>query len=217
MTQGDASRPVLGIAADTKVHNLVEPPQAYAYYPLTQWYTTGLTLNLRASGNPAALLPAVRQAVADADPDLPLVAMPMTDYLQASTLLLRMAATLLGLLGGLALLLACLGIFAVMSFSVAQRRQEMGVRMALGAAPKQLLALVLSEGMALAGAGALFGLLLIALVAPAMGPLLVQVSPRDPLTLAGVPLLLLAVAFAACALPALRASRTDPAAALHSA
>jgi predicted permease len=215
--QGDDWRTVVGVAADIKVHHLAEPPQAFAYYPLTQRHTTGLTLHVRASGNPAALLPAVRQAVADADPDQPLVALPMADYLKASTLLLRMAASLLALLGGLALLLACLGIFAVMSFSVAQRGQEMGVRMALGAAPKQLLSLVLSEGMLLAGAGALIGLLLIALVAPGMGPLLVQVSPRDPLTLAGVPLLLLAVAFMACALPALRASRTNPAAALHSA
>lgn len=215
--QGEDWRTVVGVAADIKVHHLAETPQSFAYYPLTQWYTTGLTLHVRTAGNPSAILPAVRQTVADADPDLPIVALPMTDYLQASTLLLRMAASLLAMLGALALLLACLGIFAVMSFSVAQRRQEMGVRMALGAAPRQLLALVLSEGMLLAGLGAFLGILAMALVAPAMSPLLLQVNPRDPATLLGVPLVLLTVAFAACALPAFRASRTDPAAALHSA
>lgn len=215
--QGGEWRTVVGVAADTKIHTLTEAPQPYAYFPLAQWRTTGLTLYVRTSGSPAALEPALREALASVDPELPPVVLPLESYLQASTMLMRMAASLLALLGILALGLACLGIFAVMSFSVAQRGQELGVRVALGARPGQLLSLVLSEGMLLAGGGALAGLLLTALLAPALGPLLVEVSPLDPATLVAVPLALLSVAFAACALPALRASRVDPAVALRSA
>ncbi|HEU4950751.1 MAG TPA: ADOP family duplicated permease [Holophagaceae bacterium] len=215
--QGEDWRTVIGVAADIKVHSLSGPPEPFAYYPLTQWYTTGLTLQVRTSGDPWSALGAVQNAVAEADPEMPLVALPMSEFLKASTFLLRMAASLLALLGAMALGLACLGIFGVMSFGVAQRTQELGVRMALGAAPAQVLRLVLTEGLMLAGAGALAGLLAMALIAPGLGPLLVRTDPRDPLILAGVPLLLLAVAAAACALPALRASRTDPAAALRSA
>lgn len=215
--QGEDWRTVVGVAADIKVHRLSGPPEPFAYYPLSQWYTTGLTLHVRTSGDPWSALGAVQKAVAQSDPAMPLVALPMADYLQASTFLLRLAAALLTLLGAMALGLACLGIFAVMSFGVAQRTQELGIRTALGAKPGELLRLVLSEGLALAGAGALAGLLAMAWIAPGLAPLLVQTDPRDPLILAGVPLLLLAVAAAACALPALRASHVDPAAALRSA
>ncbi len=208
-------RTVVGIVATSKVHRLSENPEPFVYFPVSQWCRTGLALHVRSTENSAGLVSSIRGAVASVDPDLPLVIMPMESYLEAATMLLRLAASLLGFLGILALGLASLGIFAVMSFSVAQRQQEMGVRLALGAQPMQVLSLVLKHGMSLAIWGALIGLLLMAGMSRALAPLLLQVSPTDPALLTLVPLLLLSVAFAACAVPALRAARMDPLSALR--
>jgi putative ABC transport system permease protein len=127
----------------------------------------------------------------------------------------RFAMILLGLFAGVALLLATVGIYGVMAYSVAQRTHELGIRVALGANAKSVLSLVMGQGAVLTFAGIGAGLLGAAALTRALSPLLFGVSPHDLLTFAGVPLLLAVVALVACAVPALRATRVDPIVALR--
>ena len=121
------------------------------------------------------------------------------------------AVTLVGVLGGLALLLAIIGLYAVMSYAVSQSARELGLRMALGADAANLLRLVLSRGLALTGAGVLLGVATALLLTRLLGNLLFKVSPRDPVAFASAFLVMTVAALAACFLPAWRATRTDPA------
>jgi putative ABC transport system permease protein len=127
----------------------------------------------------------------------------------------RMGAALLSIFGGLALLLAMIGVYGVMSYSVAQRAQELGIRMALGAQANDVLFLVLKQGIALAAGGTALGVLLALLFGQVVSTLLFGISGRDPLTLAGVSLTLTTVALLACYIPARRAARVDPLVALR--
>jgi ABC-type antimicrobial peptide transport system permease subunit len=126
-----------------------------------------------------------------------------------------MGAALLSIFGGLALLLAMIGVYGVMSYSVTQRSQELGIRMALGARASDVLLLVLKQGMVLAASGAALGVALALLLGRVVGTLLFGVSGRDPLTLAGVSAVLTLVALLACYIPARRAARVDPLVALR--
>jgi ABC-type antimicrobial peptide transport system permease subunit len=126
-----------------------------------------------------------------------------------------MGAALLSIFGGLALLLAMIGVYGVMSYSVTQRAQEIGIRMALGARPADVLVLVLKHGLVIAAGGALLGMLLSAALGQAVSTLLFGISGRDPITLAGVTLGLTLVTLLACYVPARRASRVDPLVALR--
>jgi putative ABC transport system permease protein len=127
----------------------------------------------------------------------------------------RMGAALLSIFGGLALLLAMIGVYGVMSYSVTQRSQELGIRMALGARASDVLLLVLKQGMVLAASGAALGVALALLLGRVVSTLLFGVSGRDPLTLAGVSAVLTLVALLACYIPARRAARVDPLVALR--
>ncbi len=209
---------IVGVARDGKYRSLGEDPTSYLYLPFAQNYQTQMTLQVRAAspGEGAGLLAAVRREVAAMDASIPLLdAMPLTDAISTSLLPIRMAATLAGLFGLAGLLLAGVGIFGVVSFSVAQRTREIGIRVALGAQGRDVLGLVIRQGMRLTLVGVAVGLAAAFALTRVMSSLLYGVSATDPLTFAAVAALLAAVALLACYLPARRATKVDPMVALR--
>ncbi len=202
---------VVGIAHDSKYRNLSEPPTPYLFLPLQQQYASTFTLFVRTEGDPARMASAVTQTVHAIDPALPLSAIrTFEEHIGAAAFQQRMASMLLGTFGGLALALAAIGVFGVISFTVNQQTREFGIRMALGARPQDLLWWVLRRGLALAAFGVALGLPAAWAATRLMRSLLLGVSEYDPLTFAGVTLLLSGVAFAACLIPARRAAGVDP-------
>ena len=168
------------------------------------------------TGNPAAVLAKVRRAVQQIDPNLPLVFVQTIGELMDQALWApRMGAALLSLFGLLSLTLAAVGVYGVMSYSVTQRTQEFGIRMALGAEGGNILRLVVMEGIWLAGIGLAVGIVFAVFLSRMLAGLLYGVSPGDLLTFGGVSLLLAAVAILACYVPARRATRVDPLVALR--
>jgi putative ABC transport system permease protein len=158
----------------------------------------------------------MREAVQSLEKNLPVTNVrPMNEWLSNSLYAARMGAALLGLFGAVALLLAAVGLYGVMSFSVAQRTRELGIRMALGAHAADVLRLVLKEGMILVGLGITLGLTVAALVTRLLASFLYSTSPMDAMTFASIPVILTLVALVACYLPARRATRIDPLIALR--
>jgi putative ABC transport system permease protein len=207
---------VVGVVGTTVVGQIGEDPQPVAYFPMRQQYSPAVTLVLRTSGNPETLLGTVRAQVQQIDKNLAFTnAQTVQQLLGQGLWPARMGAALLGLFGALAMILASIGIYGVLAYSVAQRTSEIGLRMALGAQPRQMLALVLRQGMLLALIGAGVGILVALPVARMAGGLLYGVSATDPLTFAGITLLLMGVALLACYVPAWRATRIDPLVALR--
>jgi predicted permease len=207
---------VVGVAATAVVGAVGENPTPLIYRPIQQEYSPGVSLLVRAAGDPAPLLAAVRDQVQTIDRRMPLRGTgTMQQNIDAGLWAPRMGAALLSIFGGLALLLATIGVYGVMSYSVTQRTQELGIRMALGAQTRDVLLLVLKQGMILAAGGALLGVVLALLLGRLISTLLFGVSGRDPLTLAGVSITLAIVALLACYIPARRAARVDPLVALR--
>jgi predicted permease len=207
---------VIGVVGTTVVGQIGEDPQPVAYFPMRQQYSPAATLVVRTTGNPEPLLGTVRTQVQQLDKNLAFTnAQTVQQLLGQGLWPARMGAALLGLFGVLALVLASIGIYGVLAYSVAQRTSEIGLRMAMGAQPRQVLALVLRQGMLLALIGATVGILVALPVARLAGNLLYGVSATDPLTYAGITLLLMGVALLACYLPARRATRIDPLVALR--
>ena len=208
-----AARTIVGIVANVKFHGLGEAPPIAVYVPLAQAPSAngaGVLL-VRTAGDPAALAPAVRAAIRAQDPSLAVFGLePLTQTVSRSVSQRRFTMLLLGLFAGLALLLAAVGTYGVLSGGVAERRREIGIRLALGARPARMVHLVVGEGLTLAAVGLAAG------VAGALGltrlltSLLFGVAPTDPATFAAVTVVLLAVALASTAVPAWRASRVDP-------
>jgi predicted permease len=207
---------VVGIAGDAKYTTLGEEPMPFVFFPHRQQYTATMTLLVRTGGAPRALLGAVRENVKALDPLLPLFGVTtLKEYVGTSLVPVRMAATLLGVMGALAVILAGVGIYGVVSYTVSTRTQEIGLRMALGAQKADILRMVLGQGMAMTLTGVTLGLAAAAGLTRFMTFLLYGISPLDPLTFLGIPLLLFLMALAASLVPALRSTRVAPADALR--
>jgi len=209
-------RQVVGIVEDTKIFTLGEDAQPQAYIPVLQFYNPAMTLNVRAQTEGNALLPSVRRQVQALEPTMPLTNVQTAEDLIGQALWApRMGAALLGIFGLIALVLAAIGIYGVMSYSVNQRTVEFGLRMALGASPSDVLGLVLRQGMLLVSIGLLIGIVTALFAMQLVKALLVGMSATDPMTFALISLLLAAVAALAGYVPARRATRVDPMVALR--
>ena len=209
--QDPMMREVVGVVATTAVNTIGEDPRPQVYLPVRQYYQPFATLEIRTAGDPKAVLGTVRSAVQQLNPNLPIqFVQTIEESLGQGLWASRMGAALLSIFGVLAMVLAAIGIYGVMSYTVTQRTQEFGIRMTLGAQPKQVLQLVVREGFLLAGAGVLLGAIAAVPLAHTISTLLYGVSPIDPLTFGSVAALLAVVAIAACYVPARRATRVDP-------
>ncbi len=211
------ARTIIGVAKAGKYRQLNESPEAFFYLPYRQ-YVPDLDLNIcvRTKGEPMASAAVVRQTVRDLDPGVDVWGtMSLAGHMQGALFAQRIASSLLTWLGIVALVLAAMGVYAVMAYAVSQRTQEFGVRMALGAKAGEILLMVLKRGMTLVTIGAACGLLLALSCTRFLASFLYGVSPFDPLTFAGVPLVLGLVAILACWLPARRATRVNPMEALR--
>ena len=205
---------IVGIAGDLLHNSLGGPPSPAMYFPMRQ--SGRMNLVVRTKGEPMSIAGSLRNAVHAIDPDQPVSAMrPMTEWLDSSVTQPRSLTTLFGLFAALAMILAATGIYGVMSYSVAQRTHEIGVRMALGAQRFDVLKLVVGQGMLLTLIGVVIGLLGAFGLTRVMASLLFGVTAKDPITFGVVAALLLAVAFVACFVPARRAMKVDPLVALR--
>jgi predicted permease len=208
---------VVGVARDGKYQTMTEDPVPFVYFPLAQEYYPVLTLVARSSRDPAAAVRAVRSSLLAVDPDLPIFsAQTLGEHLALTLLPQRVAAIVLGSFGGVALLLAAMGIYGIVAFSVSQRTREIGVRVALGAARRDVIRLMVRSGMRPVAIGVGLGLVTALAVTRLLRSFLTGVSPTDPATFAGVVLGFLGVALWASLVPARRAARIDPLTALRS-
>jgi predicted permease len=207
---------IVGVARDIKYRTLGETPRPSVYVPLLQNHETGMALHVRTIGDPVSVAGAVRREVQALDQNLPVTNLqPMSAVLGSSLFAARMGAVLLAIFGLLALLLAAVGLYGVMSYTVARRTREIGIRMALGAQTGNVLRLVLKEGMVLVGGGVAVGLIVAAAVTRLLVSFLYGVSPLDAATFAAIPLVLALAALLATYLPARRAAKVDPMIALR--
>jgi putative ABC transport system permease protein len=210
---------VIGVTPDVNLNgvdpgNEQAPLVAYVPFAYQQFLNTGLTI--RVDGDPASITSAVRAAIRASDPNLPMAQVrTVAELRRLSFWQYGLYGWIFGTTGFIGLLLAAIGVYGVLSYSVSQRAQEIGVRVALGAGNPQILRLVVGQGLVLAAIGIITGAVLAGLAMPAARSLLFKVSPFDPLTFIGVASFLATVAFLASYLPARRAMRVDPVIALR--
>jgi putative ABC transport system permease protein len=203
---------VVGVAKDSKYQSVRETPKPFFYVPLRQNFSRGAGLYIRTPLSPETMATALTREVHALDPDLALYeVISLQEQLDRSTSPQLVAVTLVGVLGGLALLLSGIGLYGVMSYAVSQSTRELGLRMALGAGASNLLRLVMSRGLSLTAGGLLLGAAAALGLTRLLGNLLYKVSPRDPLAFGSAFVVMTIAALAACFLPAWRATRTDPA------
>ena len=213
-------REIVGVAGTVKHYGLADKDQAQMYEPFAQMPNNGMTFVLKTAVEPTSLTAAVRNEIQAVDPEQPVAATASLEQMVAdSTALTRIQSILLGVFAGIALLLAAVGLYGVMAYSVSQRTQEIGIRMALGAHRQSVLMMVLRQALVLTGAGLVIGiagaLALGRLMTSTLEPLLFQVEPTDLTTLVAVSVVLVVVALFAALIPARRATQVDPIQALR--
>lgn len=216
MLMHESTFEIVGVVGDVRPFRPDEAPDAKMYWPFSQDPHRATVLIARTAGPPAAVMPAIRSRLQSLDPGLEIGRMSTMDDLVVGELVNpRFNLTLVGLFALVAAAIAMVGVYGVVSFSIAQRTREIGVRMALGAQPRSILKMVLGRGLALAAAGLLAGLIAAFWLTRLLRVLLAGVAPADPPTFAVIPLLLLLAALAACWVPARRAARIEPVEALR--
>jgi predicted permease len=209
-------RTVVGVSRPMKHRSLTERPGPHVFLPVFQLYFPQVSYLVRTDGDPQALASAVTTQLRAIDPSVPVFSVfTLKDHVQASRFQQRMAVWLLGVFGAVAVALAAVGLHGVLAYAVGQRTREIGIRIALGSDRRRIFALVARHGLGMVAVGVVLGLVAAAGVTRLMAGLLIGVSPTDTLTFAAVSALLAAVALLACALPARRATRVDPVAALR--
>jgi putative ABC transport system permease protein len=214
---------IVGVVGNTRDTSLAVPPSQVVYFPQSveqdSIYSQArrtMAVVVRTSGDPAAITRAIQRVVRELDPSLPTFDVkPMTTVFSASMAKLSFTMLILGAAAAVTLILGAIGLYGVMAYAVTLRTRELGVRLALGAQPRAVAAMMTRQGMALTAAGIAGGLLLFVLVARFLRSFLFGVAPSDPLTLAGASLMLIGIAALASWVPARRASRVDPAEALR--
>ncbi len=207
---------VVGVAKDSKYQSVREAPNPFFYVSRRQNFSRGGGLHIRTPMSPETMATVLGREVHALDPDLALYeVITLQEQVDRSTSPQQVAVTLVGVLGGLALLLAAIGLYGVMSYTVSQSTRELGLRMALGAGASNLLRLVMKRGLALTAGGVALGAAVALGLTRLLGNLLYNVSPRDPLAFGSAFLVMTIAALAACFLPAWRATRTDPVQALR--
>lgn len=209
-------REIVGIVGNTVIDNIGEQPQPVIYMPYPQDYSPFAAIVVRTKGDPQSIVPSVRAQIQSLDPSLAITNVQTIGEIIGQGLWApRMGAALLGLFGVLALILAAVGVYGVLWYSVTQQTHDIGIRMALGAEPSSVLKLVVGEGLKLAAAGLVVGLIGAALGVRVLSSLLFNVSTYDPVTFVGVSLVLILTAALACYIPARRATQVDPLIALR--
>jgi predicted permease len=207
---------VVGVAKDAKYQSLREAPKPFFYVPRRQNFSIGGGLYIRTPVSPQSMAIALAREVRALDPNLaPYEVISLQEQVDRSTSPQLVAVTLVGILGGLALLLAAIGLYGVMSYAVSQSTRELGLRMALGAGASNVLRLVMSRGLVLTAGGVALGAAVALALTRLLGNFLYKVSPRDPLAFGSAFVVMTIASLAACFLPAWRATRTDPARALR--
>jgi putative ABC transport system permease protein len=207
---------IVGVVGHAAHEGLDAEPRIQYYFPTSQFGLNGMTVAIRTVVNPTSVLSAAREAVHSVDSNLPLSAVNTMDKLVESSVGQRkLSMMLLALFSIIAVVLASIGIYGVMSYSVTQRSRELGIRMALGAERPRVLALVVGQGMTLAGIGVAIGLVAAFALTRFLSNLLFSVGATDPSTFTLVSVVLVTVAFLATLVPALRATRVDPVVALR--
>ena len=210
------SREIIGVARTAKYRNLREQPLPFIYIPFSQEYQSGMTLLVRTKGEPEDVVGSLQNEMRALNKDVPLFSVQtMSERIGGQLSADRMIAVLLSVFGAGALLLAAIGIYGVMGYAVAQRTHEIGIRLALGAEQRDILKLIVGQGMVLIAIGAGIGLAVALAAMQVLKSLLFGVSATDPLTFGSVILVLVGVALLACYLPARRATKVDPLEALR--
>jgi putative ABC transport system permease protein len=209
-------REIIGVVADIRSRALNTPPQPAYYVPQTQVPFSQMTVVIKTLNDPRSVISAATKEVAAMDPDVPLFSVKtMREYLSASVATPRFSTTLLSIFAGVALVLTLVGLYGVMSYSVAQRRNEIGIRLALGAQSRDVLVMIVKQGSRLILLGLTIGLLGAYALTRVIASLLFGVTAKDPFTFAAAALLLAFVALLACYIPAWRATKVDPMEALR--
>ena len=209
---------VVGIVQDAKIQSPTANPQAFYYVPFEQSYNSLRTIHVRTSVPPESLALQIQSAIHEVVPDVPITQVKtMNEALQGANgfFLFRFGAQLTSTMGLLGLILAVVGIYSVVSYAAAQRTQEIGIRVAMGASPHDILKMVLRQGLTVVGVGLIVGLALAFAGTRVMAGLIIGIKPTDPLTFAVVVGLLTGIALFACWVPARRATRIDPLVALR--